>query len=321
MISIIDKSGGASESVRRPIDALLFGPRCGANSQRVSIVIAKKSGVGRMRDDERCKFQPLAQLPQRTRNEEQIMKRLLYRIFVAGALMTLAISLHAQTRPVQDFGAVKITPIYHAALLIQAGGKNIYVDPAKPASFTGLPPANLILITDIHGDHVDQDQSSIKTISKPGTEIWAPAAVQKFVTTAAVISNGQTKKWDKWTIEAIPMYNMTRGPSAGQYFHDKGRGNGYVLTYGGQRFYISGDTEAIPEMKALKNIDVAFVCMNLPYTMTADEAADAVKAFHPKVAIPYHYRGQPSGDVNAFKQKLEGSGIEVRLLEWYPKAT
>jgi L-ascorbate metabolism protein UlaG (beta-lactamase superfamily) len=184
-----------------------------------------------------------------------------------------------------------------------------------------LPKADLILITDIHGDHVDQDQSSIKTISKADTVIWAPSAVQKFVTTATVISNGDTKKWDKWTIEAIPMYNMTRGPAAGKYFHDKGRGNGYVLTYEGKRFYISGDTEAIPEMKALKNIDVAFVCMNLPYTMPADEAADAVKAFHPKVVIPYHYNGNPSGDVNLFKQKLEGSGIEVRLLEWYPKAT
>ena len=136
-----------------------------------------------------------------------------------------------------------------------------------------------------------------------------------------MISNGDTKKWDKWTVEAIPMYNMTRGPEAGKYFHDKGRGNGYVLTYGGKRFYISGDTEAIPEMKALKNIDVAFVCMNLPYTMPAEEAADAVKAFHPKVVIPYHYRGQPSGDVNGFKQRLEGSGIEVRLLDWYPKAS
>jgi L-ascorbate metabolism protein UlaG (beta-lactamase superfamily) len=249
------------------------------------------------------------------------MKGLLSRIFVAGALMTLGLTMHAQTRPVQDFGPVKITPIYHATMLIQAGGKNIYVDPAKPASFTGLPKADLILITDIHGDHVDQDQSSIKTISKADTVIWAPSAVQKFVTTATVISNGDTKKWDKWTIEAIPMYNMTRGPAAGKYFHDKGRGNGYVLTYEGKRFYISGDTEAIPEMKALKNIDVAFVCMNLPYTMTADEAADAVKAFHPKVVIPYHYNGNPSGDVNLFKQKLEGSGIEVRLLEWYPKAT
>jgi L-ascorbate metabolism protein UlaG (beta-lactamase superfamily) len=253
------------------------------------------------------------------------MKLLLSRIFMAVGLMALVVSLHAQARPVQTFdtsaGQVKITPIYHATLLIQAGGKNIYVDPAKPASFAGLPPADLILVTDVHGDHVDMDQTSIKAISKPGTEIWAPSAVQKFVTTASVISNGDTKKWDKWSIEAIPMYNMTRGPKPGAYFHDKGRGNGYVLAYGGKRFYISGDTEAIPEMKALKNIDVAFVCINLPYTMPADEAADAVRAFHPKVVIPYHYRGDPPTDLNAFKQKLEGSGIEVRLLEWYPKGT
>ena len=249
------------------------------------------------------------------------MKRLLWNVLMGGALLTLALGLHAQTRPVQDFGPVKITPIYHATLLIQAGGKNIYVDPAKPASFTGLPKADLILITHEHGDHVDQDQTSIKAISKPDTEIWAPASVQKFVTQAKVISDGETKKWEKWTIEAIPSYNLVRGPQPGQFFHPKGRDNGYVLSYGGRRFYISGDTEATPEMKALKNIDVAFLCMNLPYTMTTDEAADAVKAFHPKVVIPYHYRGNPPSDLNAFKQKLEGTGIEVRLLDWYPKSS
>src|SRR4029077_16387253 len=143
-------------------------------------------------------------------------------------------------------------------------------------NLAGMPPADLILVTDIHGDHVDQDQSSIKTVSKAGTQIWAPAAVAKFVTTASVISNGDKKTWDKWTIEAIPMYNLKRGPAAGQLFHDKGRGNGYVLTSGGQRFYFSGDAENIPEMRALKNIDVAFVCMNLPYTMPPEEAAEAI---------------------------------------------
>ena len=112
------------------------------------------------------------------------------------------------------------------------------------------------------------------------------------------------------------MYNLVRGPEAGKLYHDKGRGNGYVLTYGGKRVLFSGDTENIPEMRALKNIDVAFVCMNLPYTMTPEEAADGVLAFHPKVVIPYHYR---QSDVSAFQKKLEGSGIEVRLLEWYPK--
>lgn len=129
-------------------------------------------------------------------------------------------------------------------------------------------------------------------------------------------SNGETKSWAGWSIEAIPMYNLKRGPEAGKLYHDKGRGNGYVLTYGGKRFYISGDTEGIPEMRALKNIDVAFVCMNLPYTMPPDEAADAVKAFHPKIVIPYHYHGS---DLAIFETALKGTGIEVRLLDWYPK--
>jgi len=210
-------------------------------------------------------------------------------------------------------GDVKITPLYHASTLIEAGGKIIYLDPAKPAKFPASK-ADLILITHIHGDHMDP--ASIAQISKPGTEIMAPPAVVATVTAAKPIANGETKTWQGWTIEAIPAYNLTRGPAPGKFFHDKGRGNGYVLTYGGVRFYFSGDTEGIPEMRALKNIDVAFVCMNLPYTMPPDEAADAVKAFHPKVVIPYHYRGS---DLAVFKKGLEGTGIEVRLLDWYPQ--
>jgi len=247
------------------------------------------------------------------------------RFAVLALAVAFAASAYAEGREVQTFktskGDVKITPIYHATLLIEAGGKNIYVDPAKPASFTGLPPADLILITHDHGDHVDHDMTSIKIISKDGTEIWAPSAVHDFVPTAMVIGNGETKKWGNFTIEAVPAYNLKRGPKEGQFFHPMGRGNGYVITYGGKRFYFSGDTEAIPEMTSLKKIDVAFICMNLPYTMTTDEAANAVKAFHPKVVIPYHYRAQTPTDLNAFKQQLEGSGIDVRLLEWYPKAT
>src|SRR5258707_6399243 len=211
-------------------------------------------------------------------------------------------------------GPVKITPLNHASTLIEAGGKTIYLDPAKPVKFTGLPRADLILITDIHGDHMDPD--SIKEASKAETEILAAPAVVQSVTSAKSIANGETKNWKGWTIEAIPAYNLKRGPAPGKLFHDKGRGNGYVLTYGGKRFYFSGDTEGVPEMRALKNIDVAFVCMNLPYTMSPDEAAEAVKAFHPKVVIPYHYRGS---DLSVFRKRLEGTGIEVRLLEWYPK--
>ena len=211
-------------------------------------------------------------------------------------------------------GAVKITPLYHASTLIEAGGKTIYLDPSEPAKFAGLPKADLILITDIHPDHMNP--TAIAELSKPGTEILAAPAVVKTITSAKPIANGETKRWGSWSIEAIPAYNLTRGPAPGKLFHDKGRGNGYVLTYGGMRFYFSGDTEGVPEMRALKNIDVAFVCMNLPYTMPPDEAADAVKAFHPKVVIPYHYRGS---DLSVFQKGLEGTGIEVRLLDWYPK--
>jgi len=244
-------------------------------------------------------------------------------MFACAAMLSLAVGAQAQmARPVQTFpssaGPVKITPVYHASLEIEAGGKVIIIDPAKPANFAGLPQADLILVTDIHGDHLDE--ALLKAESKEGTQIIAPDAVAKQlkeVKVTKVLANGEKTTWDKFTIEAIPMYNMTRGPAAGKFFHDKGRGNGYVLTYGGKRFYFSGDTEAIPEMRALKNIDVAFICMNLPYTMTPDEAADAVKAFKPKVAIPYHYQGQ---DLNVFKKDLDGTGIEVRLLEWYPKA-
>ncbi len=211
-------------------------------------------------------------------------------------------------------GAVKITPLNHASTLIEAGGKVIYLDPAKPVDFSARPKADLIIITDIHGDHMDPD--SIKVVSKGDTEIFAPPAVVQTVTTAKPIANSEKKTWGSWTIEAIPAYNIKRGPAPGKLFHDKGRGNGYVLTYGGKRFYFSGDTEGVPEMRALKNIDVAFVCMNLPYTMPPEEAADAVKAFHPKTVIPYHYRGS---DLSVFQKALEGTGIEVRLLDWYPK--
>jgi L-ascorbate metabolism protein UlaG (beta-lactamase superfamily) len=245
------------------------------------------------------------------------------------ACFALAVSTHGQsTQQTQTFqtsaGPVKITPIYHASTLIEAGGKLIYVDPAGklkfgdfppgPVDYTGFKPADLILISDIHGDHMDP--AAVAALSKAGTQIIAPPSVAKTVTAAKVIANGESTAWDKWKIDAIPMYNMVRGPEAGKFFHDKGRGNGYVLTYGGKRFYFSGDTEGIPEMRELKNIDVAFICMYERPTMPPEEAADAVMAFHPKVVIPYHYG---TSDPAIFQKKLAGSGIEVRLLDWYAK--
>ncbi len=130
------------------------------------------------------------------------------------------------------------------------------VDPAE-GNWDGMPKADLILVTDIHDDHMSP--ALIGKLKKPGTTIISPAAVAKTVTEAAVLHNGETKTVGAWNIEAVPMYNLKRGPGPGQLFHDKGRGNGYIVTYGGLRIYIAGDTEVIPEMRALKNIDVAFV--------------------------------------------------------------
>ncbi len=232
-----------------------------------------------------------------------------------ATVVLAALPLLAQ-RPVETFktkaGEMKITPIRHASLMMEAGGKTIHVDPWSQGNYDGLPAADLILITDIHGDHMDP--KAIAKVKKEGTVIIAPEAVQKTVTEAQPLANGASKTWGAFTIEAVPMYNLKRGPSEGKLYHDKGRGNGYIITYGGTRFYIAGDTEGHPEMRALKNIDVAFIPMNLPYTMTPEEAAEAVKAFHPKVVYPYHYR---ESKPEAFASALQGTGIDVRVRNWY----
>src|SRR6516225_3468014 len=233
--------------------------------------------------------------------------------FFPALLLTTALFAAAPEEFSTSAGKLQLTPIQHASLMIQAGGKVMYLDPAQ-GKYDGLPKADYILITDIHGDHLSPP--TINKLKKADTVIVAPKAVAAQVPGAKVLSNGEKTKVGPFEVEAIPMYNLTRGPSPGQLFHDKGRGNGYVVAYGGKRFYFSGDTEGVQEMKALRNIDVAFVCMNLPYTMPPQEAAEAVKAFHPKIVIPYHYRGS---NLAVFQKGLEGTGIEVRLLDWYPK--
>jgi L-ascorbate metabolism protein UlaG (beta-lactamase superfamily) len=231
------------------------------------------------------------------------------RLATALALSAAAFAAAPEQFPTSS-GTLTITPIQHASLMIQAGGRVMYVDPAQ-GSYDGLPQADYILITDIHGDHMSA--AVVNKLKKPATVILAPKEVAATIAGVTVISNGETKMAGDFKVEAIPMYNLT---AERLQFHPKGRGNGYILTYGGKRFYFSGDTEGIPEMKALRNIDVAFVCMNLPYTMTPEEAAEAVRAFHPAVVYPYHYSGS---DTNAFAKALAGSGIDVRLRDWYPK--
>jgi len=232
------------------------------------------------------------------------------------SVLSLAGGLAASDRVKDKFetsaGEVEITPIHHASLMISAGGKSIEIDPWSQGNYDGLPKADLILVTDIHGDHLDK--AEIAKLSKDGTKIIAPAAVAAQVPGAQALANGASTDWGGWKIEAVPMYNVKRGPAPGKFYHDKGRGDGYVLTYGGKRFYIAGDTEGTPEMRGLKNIDVAFVPMNLPYTMPPEEAAEAVRALHPKIVYPYHYKGS---DLSVFEKALAGSGIEVRIRDWY----
>ena len=216
-------------------------------------------------------------------------------------------------------GALKIFPIKHATLALQWKERTIYVDPVGGTkAFQGLPKPDLILVTDIHGDHFNKE--TLAELLSPNTKLVCPAAVAEQMTpdlrnSATILTNEQTGEFLGVKVEAIPMYNLT---AERLRFHTKGRGNGYVVTLGGKRIYLSGDTEDIPEMLALKNIDVAFVCMNLPYTMTVEQAARAVRAFKPRVVYPYHYRGS---DVNKFKE-LVGTdvGVEVRLREWYPQS-
>ncbi|QRO02772.1 MBL fold metallo-hydrolase [Archangium violaceum] len=213
-------------------------------------------------------------------------------------------------------GDLIVHPVNHATFLMNWEGKTIYVDPVGGATpFQGLPAPDVILVTDIHGDHLNAD--TLTAIVQPETVIVAPQAVRDTLPEALqgatrVLANGETLNVGEIPVEAIPMYNIT--PERLQY-HTKGRGNGYVLTFGDKRVYIAGDTEDIPEMRALRNIDVAFVPMNLPYTMTVAQAADAVREFRPKVVYPYHSRGS---DVNEFT-RLVGTdvGVEVRVGAWY----
>ncbi len=224
--------------------------------------------------------------------------------------------------PPEVLKEIEITPISHATTVLQWNDITIYVDPVGGAeAFEGQKKPDLILVTDIHGDHFSVE--TLQALDTKKAKIMMPQAVadempDKFAPQIDVLNNGDSKERYNITVEAIPMYNLRE---EAKQFHPKGRGNGYVLNIGDERIYFSGDTEDIPEMRNLKNIDKAFICMNLPYTMTEESAADAVLAFKPKQVYPYHYRGKPDvSDVAKFKELVNkgSSDIEVVQLDWYP---
>lgn len=221
---------------------------------------------------------------------------------------------------------IVINPISHGTLVLEYEDFVMYVDPVGGAdAFRDQKKPNIILVTDIHGDHLNVETLEELTINN--SELIVPIAVKDKLTDdlkkkSSVLVNSQSIDLQlgktKINIEAVPMYNLRKEALK---FHTKERGNGYVLTLGKERVYISGDTEDIPEMRKLKNIDIAFVCMNLPYTMTVDSAASAVLDFNPNKVYPYHYRGTNGlSDVGKFKDLVNSGNpdIQVIQLDWYP---
>jgi len=207
-------------------------------------------------------------------------------------------------------GDLKITFIGHGTLMFTYQGKVIHVDPfGKLADYGSLPKADLVLITHEHFDHLDPD--ALKKVRKENTSVVMTQTCAPKIKDGLVMRNGDVQTMAGIKIEAVPAYNMVHVRAPGQPYHPKGVGNGYVLTFGDKRIYVAGDTENIPEMKGLTNIDVAFLPMNLPYTMTPEMVADAAKAFKPRILYPYH-----TGDTDLSKitKLMKGEqGIEVRL--------
>lgn len=215
-------------------------------------------------------------------------------------------------------GTLTIQPIQHGTLVLTWNDQDVYIDPTGGSeAFQGIDSPDLILITHAHGDHMNIE--TLKALNTEEVGMIVPQSVaeelgDEFADQLVILENGENTNQLDIDIRAIPMYNL---PDDETSRHKKGWGNGYVLSFAGTNVYISGDTEDIPEMRSLENIDVAFVCMNLPYTMDIYQAASAVLDFEPEIMYPYHYRGQ---DVERFKEVVteENNQINVRLKNWYP---
>ena len=207
-------------------------------------------------------------------------------------------------------GPLSVTFVGHGTLVFEHGGKVVHVDPwTKLADYAALPKADLVLLTHAHGDHLDP--AALAAVRTPGTKVVVAPACEGKVEGATVLRNGEKTTAAGFPVEAIPAYNLVAKRPDGSPFHPKGEGNGYVVTFGKTRVYVAGDTENVPEMKTLEGIDVAFLPMNLPYTMTPEMVADAARAFRPRVLYPYHF-----GDTDP--QRLaallaDEKGIDVRL--------
>jgi L-ascorbate metabolism protein UlaG (beta-lactamase superfamily) len=245
------------------------------------------------------------------REEERLMEKILLYSLLAIFAVTAG-NVHAYETDVipTSTGDLEITFIGHGTLMLTFGGKVVHVDPwSQLADYGKLPKADLVLITHEHRDHLDL--KALDAIRKKETVILSTDIVAKQVKDALVMKNGDVMASQGFTIEAVAAYNLVQMRSPGTPYHPKGDGNGYVITFADRRVYIAGDSENIPEMKSLRNIDVAFLPMNLPYTMTPEMVADAAKSFRPAILYPYHF-----GDTDTQKLAtlMKGEkGIEVRI--------
>ncbi|MEJ5377151.1 MAG: MBL fold metallo-hydrolase [bacterium] len=207
-------------------------------------------------------------------------------------------------------GELRIDFVGHGSLYLSFAGKVIHVDPVSQyGDYTKLPKADLILVTHEHRDHLDLE--AIKILCKQDTKILANKAVAAQISGAIAMENNDVKDFFGLKIEAIAAYNLVHMRSPGVPYHPKGQGNGYVITLGDKKLYVAGDTENTPEMKALKDIDIAFLPMNLPYTMTPEMVADAAKSFKPRILYPYHYgETDPQSLLELLKDTPQ---VEVRI--------
>ncbi len=211
-------------------------------------------------------------------------------------------------------GDLIITFVGHGTIMMSFGGNIIHVDPVmQMADYTKMPKADLILITHEHPDHFDPD--AINLIKTTQTKIVATEAVARQIPEAVIMKNGDMRTIEGLQIEAVPAYNIIHMRSPGNPFHPLGTGNGYIITFGNKRIYIAGDTENTPEMKNLNAIDIAFLPMNLPYTMTPEMVADAAKAFRPKILYPYHYGKTDTAKLSKLLQDTPGIEVRIRQMQ------
>jgi len=245
----------------------------------------------------------------------------MYNIYLSTMLLfTLsALSANAEDRFQVDLirtssGDLKITFIGHASLIFSFNNKTVYVDPfSKLADYATLPKADVIVITHEHRDHLDP--AAIEKIRTEKTTVVLTGTGAKQLTGGIVMKNSDVQIIEGVTIEAVPAYNIVHKRDTGEPFHPRGAGNGYIMTFGDKRVYVAGDTENIPEMTGLKNIDIAFLPMNLPYTMTPEMTAAAAKMIQPKILYPYHYGSTDTSLLTALLKDQKGIEVRIRKME------